>query len=433
MDQNQEPRALSSDGAGTTPNPQPSPAQPSSNMATPNTFGSSESSPIPPPPIEQQKVGVRSMESDLSSVKTSGGEQPQTQIVDAPKLVKNDSLSSLSQPSFGSPSTQSMPSTPPIPQQPPMPQRPPMPPMGDVPAQVPLPESAPADASTISSDQLDAQAVASASPRPSLIKTILIVVAILIGAGIVGYGAYYLVTSLNSTPEIQPITQQPTTPSVPETQPVQETPAPTPTPAVFSSLYGSAVPAIASTVVVTPNMNIVDFHNAITSVPAGRLANETTEGISFTDEQGAPLTSSAMLGTLFPSASPTLSSSLDSSFASWLYMDDNGSLQLGLVLPFVVGIDQSDAFSTAQASLEQNPAELANVFLSPATVPASPAFKEGVVDEVNVHFLAFSVANNQVFEYGVYNSGTTRYLIITSSYPQMVDILKQLKPALSTQ
>lgn len=75
------------------------------NPQDPN-FASQPAGNVPPPPPQQQQVGIRSMESDLSSIQESGGEAPQSQIVSAPELSALRETPS-SQPSFTPPSTSS--------------------------------------------------------------------------------------------------------------------------------------------------------------------------------------------------------------------------------------------------------------------------------------------------------------------------------------
>jgi hypothetical protein len=92
-------------------------------------------------------------------------------------------------------------------------------------------------------------------------------------------------------------------------------------------------------------------------------------------------------------------------------------------------VDLNQASSTVKAALESIASEISNFFVSNSPAPANTEFKDGMVEQVPVRFLVYSPKNSEAFEYGWYKVGESNYLVIATSYNQMVDIIKRLKTA----
>ncbi len=376
---------------------------------TPNQFPSFGNAPqpsqgpsVPPPPSGQEQVGIRTMESDAESIHQSGGEQPQSQIIDA-----GNSFSKPSQPN----NTFSF--------------------------QPPFQQPGPSDSPSFS------QGPAPEEKKPSSTgRTILIIVGIVVVAVAVGFGVFYLVQSLNSTPAVPTETTTsaslPVSSTTPEsnsaatTSPIQEVVLP-PAPAalVHASVFGSS--SVESVVLASTDLSGVKSAIASSS-QAQKLVSGSIKDLAFvTNVSGSstPVEATTIVGALFPSISSGLSSLIDRDITPWLYGDKSGGNKLGLVIPLKDGVT-GDQVKTAFSALESNPQDVLNIFIPTVKLPTTQTFKEGLIGEVMVRYLAISTSNQQVFEYVPVSVSGKGYLVITSSYNQMVDVLKRLNAKVLT-
>lgn len=356
---------------------------------------------VPPPPSSDQQIGVRTMESDIESVRQSGGEQPQTQMMNAGDVAES------------------------IPQEP---FQPAFQPVEDTNAQP-----------ATQSESIEPQKTSSFS-----FKTILIIIGIIVVAVAVGFGVFYLVRSLNSTPEITtpPVNTNQALPTATETQPVispQESATTTPSTTVEEI---TLPPALVHTSVlpgVSKNATVVLLANDTASVRAAiasssdeeKLVVGTVKDISFVDTNNAPVESMVVLQALFPSVAPNLSSLVDRDITGWLYGDKSGGNKFGLAIPLRDGVTREQVTS-ALSLLESNPQDVLNMFIPAVQLPATPKFEEGPINGITVRYLVVSLSNQQVFEYAPVLVNGKGYLIMTSSYNQMVDILKRLDAKMLT-
>jgi hypothetical protein len=235
---------------------------------------------------------------------------------------------------------------------------------------------------------------------------------------------------LTSTPEISVPT---TTTNLPTT------PAPTSTGVVATTTVPEVPiipPLVHQSLILSPTKmeslsislpNAVSFEATIASSSQEKLLVGSVKDLSFVNASGTYLESTGILNAYFGSKSVTLSALFEKDFTSWLYYDKTGGSKLGLVLQLKPSVLFNQASSSVSAILESSASEIGNFFVSNPTVPAKTTFNDGVVEGVAVRFLAYSVKNSDVFEYGWYNRGGTYYLLMVTSYNQAVDIVKKLK------
>ncbi len=353
----------------------------------------------PPPPSPEAQIGVRSMQSDLESVRQSGGESPQSQIMSAPEL---------SQPGqYQSPT----------------------------PAQT-QPQQAPSEAPAPVVEGVPP--TPGSSPSKFNLKTVLIIVGGIIVAIGIGYGVYYLVSSLGQAPQV--VTPQPqaslpiavptTTPEVATTT-SQEPIVPVVAPLVHSSLISN--PTKKETLTLS-DTSLVSFEGALATSSAEKLIAGSVKDLAFVDASGTPIESSAVIGAYFAPQAFSLNSLFERDFTSWLYYDKTGGAKLGMIFELKSAVALPQASSTVQAALESIASNISSFFISNPPTPSDVTFKDGAVSGVPVRFLVYSSKNAEAFEYGWFSIGTNNYLVIGTSYNQMVDIIKRLKaiPVVST-
>lgn len=349
---------------------------------------------VPPPPPSQDQIGVRTMESDAESIRQSGGEQPQSQIMNAGGGSPQSTQPFSFQPPFQAPDSMQ-------------------------------PEPTPSNVPEGTSPE---------GGHSVTLKTILIIAGIIVVAVAVGFGVFYLVQSLNSTPEV-------TTPSAAASLPVAtETPVVTEQPATSSNITEIQVPPVVQPLVhvsllanapkheqiLLSATDLVTVKSVIASTSQKeKLVAGTIKDISFIDTASSSVESLPIVGALLPSVSNNLSSLVERDITAWLYGDKSGGNKLGLVIPLKSGVTKEQVV-TAFSALEANPQDVLNMFIPTVKLPAVTTFKEGLISGIMVRYFAISTASQQVFEYVPVLVNGNGYIVITSSYNQMVDVLKRL-------
>lgn len=361
------------------------------NQSSPFNSQEDRSKVPPPPPSYDQQVGVRTMSSDLESIKQSGGESPQSQVFSANEVFR----SSPQDTQF-------------------------IPPSSPTPSAPVFPEQFVPPSSATAQPHIDEQVLYQESAKkPFSFKALLIIVGIIIVAAAVGYGVYYLVSLLRSAPNIIPPTPPLSTSSSPALF------SPSPSVEVENATHTSLLvsPASAENISLTA-VSLADFKTALSA--REKLLVGTVKDISFSNESGKLITAEEFINAFFPSSAPQLAFLFDSNFTAWLYGDRVGGNKFGVILrakPEVSG----EQLSAALALLESNQKELANLFVSSVGTPEqSGGFKQGPIDSITVRYLAFSTKNQNVFEYVPVRIQGKNYAVLATSYFQMSHILKLL-------
>lgn len=271
-------------------------------------------------------------------------------------------------------------------------------------------------------------AAPSTSPSGSKTKTIFMIVGAILVALALGLGAYYLVGALvsapaTSVPVVTSSTEQLAASSSPSQEQVQ---APT---IVQPMAHLSLILAPAQTVTVTLPAGGPDAVRAAVVAMAGTegLSVGSVKDITIVDASNTPAQSPTILSSYFPSFGQSLASMVDPDFTSWFYFDKTGGAKLGFV--FKLNASGAQATTTIGQYIESNPVDVGHLFISTTTVPQMPAFKDGLVGNVvHVRYLVYNSKVGRVFEYGFMSgSDGSLYLILATSYNQIVDIVNRLK------
>lgn len=368
---------------------------------------------VPPPPSPDEQVGVRTMDSDTESMSQSGGGAPQSQVFSASEAVGPSSQPQSQQeqnPFASGPDNSS----------------------GDF-----------SPGEFFGGGDVTPPPVGgdmnSEPPKKggSSLKTILIVIGIIIVAAAVGFGVYYLVTSLSSSTVTEPNTPEPSLPvevdeespmpsatATPFSEEVLETPSPSPTPEpiVHSSLIVSPDEQEA---VIVESTTRESFETALNTSIDSPLLFGSVKDLSFQTNDSMFVSSNEFLTAYFPSVASTLSNSLEDDFTTWVFGDKTGGNKLGVI--FTLTPDASvDDMKVAMSSLEASRDNIMAFFLQDIPRNDDAAFEEAPIEGISVRYLPFSVADQYVFEYAFLASNGERHLVFTTSYRQMVDILDRL-------
>jgi len=369
-----------------------------------NNFQGGQSNVPPPPPSAEDQVAVRTMASDLESIKQTGGDSPESQIISAPEVstarMENMPVGQNYQSTNQNFQTNSVPPS----------------------------ESQP---NVVNQDFQNQPAIDQTPLKPASsfnFKTILLIIGIVIVAGGIGFGVYYFVTSLRKQPEVSVPTNQvnlPTATIQPTSTPVVNTPTPTPVaPLIHSSIIYN--PTKTETLTLS-NSQLVGIKEAIAKASVEKLISGNVKDLAFIDTLGQPVESSVFVASMFPAIAPNLSNFLDKDFTSWLYGDKTGGNKFGAIFQIKPNFTLDQVKTSISSAIESSPVDMANLFVSPVTMPTTVEFKEGQIESVPVKFLVFNAKTGNVFEYGFYSLGTTNYLVMSTSYNQMLSIIKNLK------
>ena len=363
---------------------------------------------VPPPPSPDEQVGVRTMGSDTESMNQSGGGAPQSQVFSASEAVgSNTSGGQQEQNPFASGSPDS----------------------GGEFSPGEFFGGGDAPPPVTGGDMNEEPPQKGGSP----LKTILIVIGIIIIAAAVGFGVYYLVTSLSSQdrnteqdlPEPSlPVEATPEATPAPFNEDILETPSPTPIPEplVHTSLISSPDEQEA---IVVESTTRDGFETALAGTVDSPLIFGSVKDLSFQTNSGSFVSSNEFLAAYFPSVASTLSSYLKADFTTWVFGDKTGGNKIGTIFTLKTDVSVDDVKS-AMISLEGSQESIASFFLQSLSSSGGAVFEEAPIEGIPVRYLPFSVPNQYVFEYALLASGGERHLVFTTSYRQMVDILDRL-------
>lgn len=344
----------------------------------------SEPSNIPSsPPSPEDQVGVRSMGSDLQSIQQSGGEAPQSQIVSAPEL----SATRQAEPS---------PSYTYQPQQ----------------------QTQPTESNQQGSiNQEDSSS--------GLGKKIGWTVGIIVILGVLGFGAYYLVATLNQpTPAILedqgalPLAQTPTPSPI-----IEETPEPTPEVLVHQSIITN--PTKTEPLVIS-DFSLTGIKTALAAASQEKMIAGSIKELPIVDSTQQPIEALAFAQTIMPTFGQAVSGYIEKDMTAWLYADKIGGNKFGMIFKFKDGVIVSQVTSTIASAIEYG-SDSENLFLTKVVLPNGGAFKEGVIEGIPVRYLAYNTKLGYVFEYGFVETAKGSFIVFATSYNQMLDIIKYLK------
>lgn len=311
--------------------------------------------PTPPPP----EITLRTMQSDMESLKQTGGSGSAPKPFTPPELAKD-----LSRPA--------------VPPPPPMPRIP----QTDFATQRPAAPAAPsAPAPKIEME-----------PSGSNWKKMLLwggALLLIIGAGVAGYMYVYplLFPQLPPAPPAPAITTPTPEPVIPEpaapeavVPPVEVPPQPKLHTSLLSSVTGTSP-------LVLVNADLVSLKLALQAEAQKTVAPDSLIETTLSDA-GGQLAASAVLPLMIPSlTADNMKNLFEDDFTTALYYDANGVWPV-----YILKISAESSLVEAQpviTSLEASPT-LSNLFLSAPGTPSATGFKSGKINTLDTRYLTFS-------------------------------------------
>lgn len=425
--------------------PQGNPYEPTTPQQ-PSQISTPEKKSPPPPEKLEDRIAIRTLKSDKESIRETGGDTPKSEIVTAPEINSPEVPEQpLQQGQVQNEQTSQKPTIQPeqVIQSEPSPIQPNQ---NDQPL---MSEQAPPQTlGTIKSNLATTQKTQPSSqptPRPKnamttpqtkeIVKTILIIFGIIILAVIIGAGVYYLISTLNTNPKPTVNTKPSNDNQLPidiydndgknhnktnENNQNEEN--------TFE--HQSLIISPDSTIkTIIPAVTLAYIKTAIASSTTQTLSEGKVKEIIFVQKTASTsekqIESQDLIQAFFPNIASKLTSLFDKNYTAWIYFDkiDKITPKFGLIFKLKNGVDINSATSTI-ADIENYPDLIANLFIDTVTTPPNPSFDDGEVNGINVRFLQFSKGN--VFEYGWLSSKTDVYLIMTTSYKQMVNITSKI-------
>ncbi len=328
-----------------------------------SSFGGSQSSRQMPPPPPPPEITLRTMKSDLESLKDTGGSSPIPKPF-TPSEFKSEAPRPMA----------------------PLPPPPPKMALANFSASKTetMPEIKPTASTTIEEE----------APKSSSggLKKILLWVGVLviaIGVGLAGY--YYVFPMLFPSQEAPaPMITAPVTPEpeqvIPENVEVPTAVIPV-APLPHQSLLKSSDEIATVLLASTDALSITEAlqKEAVKQFPAGTLAE-----ITFSNANGQ-VPSSEMISALLPGMLPeTIKSLFEDDFTTALYYDANG-VWPAYILKLKLEANIVEA-QTIMKSLELS-SSLSNLFLAAPGTPNAAGFKDGKVNNLSSRYLTFSNKN----------------------------------------
>ena len=338
--------------------------------------------PTPPPP----EITLRTMQSDIASLKQTGGSGAAPKPFTPPELTKE-----LARPAVPPPPM------PKIPQSDFSMPRPPAPAM---------PSSA--------APKIEIEASGGSWKKMLVWGGALLLI---IGAGAAGYLYVYpmLFPQLPSAPPAPAIT----TPSNEAVIPEPEAAAPTTEAPTQPRMHKSALSSVAATSqVMITTLDLAALKSALKSEALKSAAPESLVEIVLSDA-GGQLAVSSVLPAMLPSlTAETVKRLFADDFTTALYHDANGVWPV-----YILTVSPSSSQVEAQpvvASLETS-ADLANLFVSAPGTQSAAGFKAGKVNELNTRYLTFSKTGASLNVAWLGNN-----LVVSTSYNGLKKVLGSL-------
>lgn len=368
----------------------------------PNTSGNIPGTPaaggssVPPPPGQDKSVDVRTQNSDIQSIKQSGGSAPTPKQFNLGELNGStpDSSSQSAVPQFNPSGNQAPPAGSPF-----VPGNPAGLPNSPTNAE-PAPTSPPG----------------SAKPGINWKKLLLIIGVIIIVAGL-GYIGYLFLGPIfgnNSTPELTVPTNN--------TQPEDLTLKPEPEPAIHSSYLSFSTPvnpdghSLGSLVV---SQNLTNDIKQLARSQAETMATSTIGEIILTDETLAPVNPATVLSYLLPEVSNTLSLYFEPDTTFFVYQAADGSLWPGLAAKLN---PDSNLFEAQSAVLNlESVSSFIPLFIENPGDRVDSDFKDGQVNSIPTRYITYSDSRAAIDYVWVSN-----YFIISTSYDGLKEAVNKI-------
>lgn len=349
-----------------------------------NNQSEEEKKEIPNPP--SSKVSVRTMQSDINSIKESGGQNPQpytSELNQKPKKETPTTEETSFQPTESESSI-----------------------TGYAGPEEPIFQPG-AFTSPLPPKQKPNQAGTEAKPRKKTSK-VLIISIILILAAATEAGYYFFVKNQKTNPSLIPLTAPLST----------ETPAPTPAPQYVSLLR---TPNALQEEIIIPSLTLGNIKNALLAAINATPINNLKEVILRKPDQ-----SLVAFSEFFPTFIPeltgeTISAIFKKNFTIVIFVDENG------VWPgYIAQLNPNFSLIAAQAAIKQSlesSVNLTNIFLKNAG-SAIVFFKDGKAGNptINTRYLVFPEIG-ATMNYGWVNDK----IVISASSSGLLEILKKLQ------
>jgi len=337
--------------------------------------------PTPPP----SKVSVRTMQSDIKSMKEGGGQNPQpyvTEINQEPKKAVPEEISfqptemESNIPGYVGPEEPIFQAGAPI---------------------VPLPPK-----------QKAAKAEKNGKPRKKPSKVLIILVIIILAAITTGIGYYFIYKKIKApTPVVTP----------PE-EIVTPTPIPTPAPQYVSLLK---IPSVFQEEKIIPSLILDDIKNNLIGAASTIPANTLKEVILRNQDQTL-VSFPQFISVIIPELTSEITSAIFQQNLTVVIFSDENGIWSGHIAQLNPAADIAAAQNTIKQILESS-ASLTNIFLT-ETSSTVAVFKDGKAGdpEINTRYLVFPKTGAAV-NYGWVGDK----LVISASYSGFSEILKKLQ------
>lgn len=338
-------------------------------------------SPPPPPPPE---ITVRTMKSDLESLKETGGLTPAPKPFTPPELIRDFSR----------------------------PAPPPPPPPKIAPADFSAPKKIESPATAKETSFVEEEKTGGGG-----LKKILSWAAILILAVLVAAGGYFYVFPLLFPPQIPP--QPPKNFNQPAEVPVTGIPSPAPAPAPALLPHQSLLRFSDGAAPV--QLAVVDLNSLKTAIQkeAGKSGAVGTLIEMIFSDAGGQVSASAAFSALLPEiSSDTFKNLFEEDFTLALYRDENGAWPAYI---FKLKTEASQVEAQTMVKDLESSANLKNIFAADPGTPSVGGFKNGQADGTASRYLTYSKKGAAL---NIAWSGDK--LIISTSYNGLKKILGSL-------
>lgn len=359
--------------------------------------------PVPPPPPPPE-ITLRTMQSDIESIKQSGGENPIPKPFTPPE-IKNKNNMEL--------------------------------------------EDLSKEEGMIKPNNAEGVIPPSEPPKKKLKVFILITVLILVIAGAVFVGYKYIYPMFKPALQVSqeqpavipenvvPVTEIPmpgspaseVVPPVSEViPPVEELPAPTPettpvpTPVVLKQHVSLLVTSADSIVplILTASTSLVSIKDLLTAEAANKSATATSlKEVTLADQGGQLVFADTLPMFLSSFTSTELAPLFDEDFTSVIFYDVNGAW-FGMIAKPKEGADIA-AVKTLMSKLESS-TDLANLYIQAPGTPAVVGFKSGSANNLPLKYLSFSKTGASLN----YGWTSNNLLVISTSYNGVKAMLTKL-------